>query len=349
MSVTRKRDLHTGKPVWAAHPHPRLESTRLRRSRRADVVVVGAGITGSMVAHALTEARLKPLTLDRRRDALRGSTAASTALLQFELDTPLTQLSRKVGKRNAEQAWRCSQAAVNELRTRAHDLRISAQLHTRPSLYLAGDLLDAAGLRREVRARQRIGMPSELLERKALRHHFKIDRTAAILSHGNAEADPVSLAAGFLARAIHLGARLHAPHEVTDLHANARGVTLFTRDGIEIQARRVVLCTGYELPKIVPTRGHRIEHVGDRDLASARENLAAASASVGGVGTLPLRARDDRWGSDLRRRGRGVLGREASRCGHSEEDRATPEEALATPAGYRSARCIQVDGVLRLH
>jgi len=258
MGLTRKRNLRTGHAIWSAHRHPRIPATRLHRSVSADVVVVGAGISGAMISQALTAAGMRPLILDRRRGALRGSTAASTALLQFELDTPLIHLTRKVGRRAAEQAWRCSHAAVNELRTRATKLGIEAHLQSRPSLYLAGDILDAAGLRREVRARQKLGLPSEMLEREALRHHFGIDRQAAILSHANAEADPVALANGFLQRALRDGARLHAPHEVADLHATRRGITVFTKDGIEIQTRRVVLCTGYEMPKIVPTDRNRI-------------------------------------------------------------------------------------------
>jgi glycine/D-amino acid oxidase-like deaminating enzyme len=258
MSFSHTRDLRSGASIWSAHRHIRPPATRLRRSTRADVVVVGAGITGSLVANALAECGLKPLVLERRRGAIRGSTAASTALLQFELDTPLTHLSRRLGERAAVQAWRCSHAAVNELRTQAHRLGIRAHLHSRPSLYLAGDVLDAAGLRREVRLRQRHGLPSEYLSRRALRHHFEIDRAAALLSHGNAEADPVALASAFLHRAVRMGARLHAPHEVVDLKTHRQGVTLATRDGLEIHTRRVVLCMGYELPKIVPTRSHRI-------------------------------------------------------------------------------------------
>lgn len=187
-----------------------------------------------------------------------GSTAASTALLQFELDTPLVHLGRKIGPRAAARAWKCSHSAVNELRTQVHRLGIQARLDSRPSLYLAGDVLDARGLRREVSARQKLGLPSEFLDRHTLRHHFDVDRPAAILSHGNAEADPVALAAGFLRDAIRCGARLHAPHEVTDLRANGRYTTLATADGLEIQARHVVLCTGYELPKIVPAGKHQI-------------------------------------------------------------------------------------------
>jgi glycine/D-amino acid oxidase-like deaminating enzyme len=258
MGLTRKRDLHTGEAVWAAYRHRRIDATPLQRSTRADVVVVGAGITGALISQALTEEGTRPLILDRRDGARLGSTAASTALLQFELDNPLVTLSRQIGKRRAEKIWICSRAAVNNLRTQAHRLGIAAHLQSRPSLYLAGSELDVSGLRREVRARQRLGFPSELLERKALRRHFEINRSAAILSYGNAEADPIALTNGFLNHALRHGARFHAPHEVTDVHASRAGVTLVTADGLEVLARRAVLCTGYELPKIVPAQGTSI-------------------------------------------------------------------------------------------
>jgi glycine/D-amino acid oxidase-like deaminating enzyme len=258
MGLIRKRNLRTGKPVWSAYRHAVALESPLRRSTRADVVVVGAGITGSLVAQRLCELGMRPLILERRRGPLLGSTAASTALLQFELDTPLVHLARKIGKRAAGRAWVCSQSAVNELRTQAHRLGIQARLESRPSLYLAGDLLNASGLRHEALARQKLGLPSEFLDRRTLLHHFNIDKPAAILSYGNAEADPVALAAGFLRHAIRAGARLHGPHEVSGLQANGRYITIATTDGLEIRARHVVLCTGYELPKIVPATRHQI-------------------------------------------------------------------------------------------
>lgn len=258
MSLTRKRDLRDGRPVWASYRHRAVRESRLSRDTRADVVIVGAGITGALVAHTLTECGVRPLILERRGGALLGSTAASTCLLQFELDTPLTHLSRRLGSRAAMRAWRCSKAAVDELRTRVLEQGFAVSLHTRPSLYLAGDLLDARGLQREVRARQRAGLPSEYLDSNAVRRHFDIRAKAAILSHGNAEADPVRLASEFLTQALKQGARLHAPHEVIDIHATRRGVTVSTKEGRQVCARRLILCTGYELPKIVPTAGHDI-------------------------------------------------------------------------------------------
>ena len=258
MSLTRNRDLRDGAAVWTTYPMPRIFGTRLRRSVNTEVVVVGAGISGSMIAQALTEAGKRPLILDRRRAALLGSTAASTALLQFELDTPLTKLSAQVGRRKAEKVWLASRDAVNELRTRTHRLGIPAHFESRPSLYLAGNVLDAKGLAREVKQRQGIGLASEYLDRRTLRHHFGINRPAALLNHGNAETNPVELAAGYLRLALKAGAHFHAPHDIVDIDCDRRGTTLATTVGIHVHARHVVFCTGYELVKIVPPLANRI-------------------------------------------------------------------------------------------
>src|SRR5450631_131461 len=236
MGLTRKRDLRDGDTVWTTYAVPKIWGARLRRSFSTEVVVIGAGISGAMIAQSLTEAGKRPVIVDRRRAALLGSTAASTALLQFELDTPLTKLTGSIGRRKAEKVWIASRNAVNELRTRSHRLGISAHFKSRPSLYLAGNVLDANGLKHEGAHTQRIGLSSEYLDRKTLQHHFGIDRPAALLNHGNAEANPVELAAGYLREALKAGAHFHAPHDVVDIDCNRRGITLLTNDGIHIHA-----------------------------------------------------------------------------------------------------------------
>lgn len=258
MELTRHRDLRDGAAVWVRYKTPRVLGTRLRRSIHTEVAIVGAGISGALVAQSLTEIGIRPLIVDRRHAALLGSTAASTALLQFELDTPLTLLGASIGRRRAERIWTASRDAVNELRTRTARLRIDAHFHSRPSLYLAGNVLDSKGLRKEALQRQRIGLSTEYLDRRALRHHFGIDRAAALLSHGNAEANPVQLAAGFLRNAMKAGAHFHAPHDIVAIQRNRRSTTLTTEDGFEIEARHVVLCTGYELAKIVPAADNKV-------------------------------------------------------------------------------------------
>ena len=109
----------------------------LRRDTSADVIVVGAGISGAMVADALSDAGLDVLIVDRR-PPVSGSTPASTALLQYEIDTPLTHLTRDIGLDRAQRVWRRSRLALDALRERIQHLDIDADVEDRSSLYLDG-------------------------------------------------------------------------------------------------------------------------------------------------------------------------------------------------------------------
>jgi len=258
MSLTAKRDLRSSTPIWMVYRRRIPDSKRLRRDLKTDVlVVVGAGISGALIAYTLSREGRRIVIIDRR-GMLEGSTPASTALLLFEIDTPLTLLSRKIGARSAERAWLRSKGALDALYVSARRERIDASISRHPSVYLAGDILDERGLAGEVHARQRIGLPSRYLDRRELRAGFDLSRSAAIVSDDNVAADPRALASGFLRRAQQLGARLYAPHEIADIQSEKHAVLATTKDGLTIQSRQIVLCTGYEFPKVVPTDGHSI-------------------------------------------------------------------------------------------
>jgi glycine/D-amino acid oxidase-like deaminating enzyme len=235
---------------------PRVPFTRLRRDVRTDVLVVGAGVSGALVAEALAS-QYRVIIVDRR-GPVKGSTAASTALVEYEIDTPLTLLGRQIGDADAARAWRRSHLALHALSARTRELGIDCDQVNRDTLYLAGNVLNAAKMEREWEARRAIGLEAELLGRTALRDRFGIDRAAAVLSHGDFALDPRRLTSGYLRAAIAAGARPYAPVEVTDIEVHRGGVTAATKDGPAISAHTVIFATGYEVPKVVPPDGHRI-------------------------------------------------------------------------------------------
>ncbi|MGU9979075.1 NAD(P)/FAD-dependent oxidoreductase [Phreatobacter sp. HK31-P] len=240
-----------------SRPLAAIPSRKLMRDITADVIVVGAGISGAMVADALTDAGLKVVILDRR-GPLMGSTPASTALLQYEIDTPLTELSARIGLDRAERIWRRSKLALDALRERAAYLGINADLAVRDTLYLQGDVLDRNGLELEAAARRRAGFEVSVLAAGEVETRYGLARRAAILGHGNLAADPRRLAAGFLRAALERGAGLYAPVEVASLETGRDSVTAMTEGGASVTGRHLVFATGYELPKYVPRKNHRI-------------------------------------------------------------------------------------------
>lgn len=254
--LTKTRDLRTGRSVWQGKRPPRFPRQEIAGDTQADVVVIGAGISGAMQADALSAAGFDVLVVDRR-GPVRGSTPASTALLQYEIDQPLTKLTRQVGEADAIRAWRRSRLAVDGLAAHIRELSIAPVIR-RDSLYLAGDVLDADALAREHEARNRAGLETALLDAAALKERFGIKRPAALLGYDNLEADPVVLAAGFLRAALAKGARLAWPVEIVDLDTRARSVGLRTKDGHHIRCRHLVFATGYELPFGKLPKGHRV-------------------------------------------------------------------------------------------
>ena len=76
--MARQLDLRTGRPVWMAYRAPRISVEPLARDARAEVLVVGMGVSGAMIAEALTAEGREVLMIDRR-GPMRGSTPAMSS------------------------------------------------------------------------------------------------------------------------------------------------------------------------------------------------------------------------------------------------------------------------------
>lgn len=254
--TTIKRDLRTGRSVWADSPGLGVTVRALDRAISVDVCIVGAGISGAFMARELS--RDHSVAVLDRRPPLMGSTVASTAMLQWEIDLPLTALSEKIGARNAARAYRRSRSAVDDLKRIVAQERIVCGLKDKGSLYIAGDEYGHRALEAEAEARAELGLESRYIGPAELRETHGIDRTGAIVSQGSASADPARLAAGLLRRAIADGAKVYSRVEALEVLPDPDGVTLMTDAGHAVRARKVVFCCGYEFPKAVPTPGAKV-------------------------------------------------------------------------------------------
>lgn len=255
--MRRTLDLRTGRPVWLGYRATKIEERPLQRDIRTDVLVVGAGISGAMTADLLTEAGHDVVVIDRRGPS-QGSTPATTALVQYEIDVPLGELAEQIGAEKAIRAWRRARLAVLNLKGRIEELGIDCRMSARETLYLAGNQLSGSKLRQEAEARASAGLSARYLTAGQLNERFGMEREGAILSRDNLALDPVKLTTGLLTRAAERGARIHAPEEAADFTHSADGVVVTTKSARTITASHVVLATGYELVDIVKEARHKI-------------------------------------------------------------------------------------------
>src|SRR5271156_509729 len=140
MSITVKKKLRSSMPVWMAYPRRIPTTKQLSRDLKTDILVVGAGISGALVAYTLTREGHQVAVIDRR-GLLMGSTPASTALLLFEIDTPLIHLKRRIGTQPAERARLRSKGALGAVFKLARDEGVRASMKMHPAVYFGGDVL----------------------------------------------------------------------------------------------------------------------------------------------------------------------------------------------------------------
>jgi glycine/D-amino acid oxidase-like deaminating enzyme len=243
-------DLRTGHPFWLIRNGLPATFSPLTEDVKCDVVVIGAGITGALVAWHLVEAGFHTVVLDQR-DVGWGSTAASTALLQYEIDTHLRELIPLVGEDHAGRAYRACHDAIGKLERLMAKLPDHCDFALRPSIQVALDRKAARDMNEEFELRRQHGFAVEWLEPEDFRKHFPFERPGGIRSRDAAQVDPYRLTYQLLTLGVAKGLRVHDRTTVTDYDFPGSEVVLQTDRGAKVRAHHAVFATGYEAPEIL--------------------------------------------------------------------------------------------------
>jgi glycine/D-amino acid oxidase-like deaminating enzyme len=225
----------------------------LLKDTRADIVIMGAGISGALAAWHLCKAGFKVVVVDKRHVGM-GSTAASTALLQYEIDTPLAELIALRGERDAVKCYLLCLQALYDLEAICGQWPEVA-FTRKPSLQYASFRKDLPFLEKESELRKKHGLAVQWFTKADLKEKFGIDKEGAILSRDAAEVKAYSLTHALLHRCQPFGSLEVYDHTaVTHFEENRRGVEVVTEYGNKIRARKLVIACGYESARYIPQK-----------------------------------------------------------------------------------------------
>lgn len=237
-------NLRSGYPFWLVKNGLPFDYPKLEKSTRTDVVIMGGGISGALMAYHLVNAGVDCMLVDARTIGL-GSTCASTALLQYEIDTPLCELKDKVGLKNAVRSYRLCAEAITTLGEIANKIKFE-DFEYNQSLYFAAYKKDLLFLKKEFVIRKEQGFEVDFLDQAAVKKQFDFDAPGAILSAAGAQTNAYLFTHSLLQHASSKGVRIYDRTRMAKIEHHKNGVTLISENGCTIKAKKLVYATGYE-------------------------------------------------------------------------------------------------------
>ena len=242
-------DLTSGYPFWLIKDGLPFSYPKLQKDIHAEVVILGGGISGALVAYYLVKAGVDCVILDKRTIGL-GSTSASTSLLQYEIDTALSVLLHKAGVENAVRAYRLCDEAIDKLEAIAKETGLRFYEY-RGSLYYAANKKHVPFLKEEYEVRKRNGFKVSYLDAGSVKDQYDFNAPAAIFSDHAAQTDAYLFTHCLHQHNIKRGAQIFDRSAIVKIEEHKNAVKLSTTEGNIIVAKKIVYATGYEVVNFI--------------------------------------------------------------------------------------------------
>lgn len=245
-------DLHSGLPYWIARNPLYNYFNPLQSDYSTDVVIIGSGITGALVAHELCTAGIKCAVIDKRSIST-GSSIASTALLQYEIDTPLSELLEMMDEESAVKAYECCLQSITDIENVFKSIGFNPDFERVPSIYYASNKKGLDLIKKEYVVRKRYGLPVEFLNEDDLYQMYGIKAPGALENNDSAQIDAYKAATHLIKHHLDSGDMEVFSHtEIDEYNELPNGYILTTATGKKIQCNYVIVAAGFEAGKFLP-------------------------------------------------------------------------------------------------
>ena len=226
----------------------------LRSNIKTEAAVIGSGITGALVAHSLVKAGVECTVVDKRTVAT-GSTVASTALLQYEIDVPLCRLSLDIGEDKGVTAYKECLRSISVVGDILEEVGFGHTFEKVPTIYLASNHKGLEMLKQEYEIRTRHDLPSTFLKRQDLYKLVGIKAPGALMNNSSAQIDTYEATTAILDYDMkNNGLKVYSPTEVIRWQKNGDGYILETDGGHKIECKYVIIAAGFEAGKFLPEK-----------------------------------------------------------------------------------------------
>jgi len=222
-----------GAPLWS-RPRARELGAPLSGPVRADVAVVGGGITGLTLALLLQREGLSVTLLEAERVA-SGTTGATSAHVTSVLDISYRQLLDRLGNERAAAVVEGAGRALDFIRSMARS-SVACSFELCPAYRYTEDADAIPELQKEFDAARELGVPVSLTDGAPL--PFPV--AGALHFSRQGAFDPVEYVTGLAELFVAAGGRLHEGARVTAFEEDSDSVVLQATGGLVVASHAVL-------------------------------------------------------------------------------------------------------------
>lgn len=239
-------DLKSNEPFWLLKNGLMATYPSLKSDENCDVLIIGGGITGSLIAQQMVKDGYETILIDKR-ELCNGSTSATTSMLQYEIDVPLYELIEKIGKKGAVASYQACSGAIDILETLVRKIHSKAGFKRKKSLYFASKKKDAEWLKKEYEIRKNSGFEVQWLNADQILNKFGFENTyGGIVSKQGASIDAFQFAHELCKHNVRKGLKIFDKTEMMEVEYH-KGFNIAKIDnGFQIKAKKIIYCIGYE-------------------------------------------------------------------------------------------------------
>ena len=243
--------LRSSEPFWLEKNGIVNSYPSLRKDVDTDILIVGGGITGSLIAHQCIKDGYKTVVIDKREIA-HGSTSATTSMLQYEIDVPLHELMAQIGVDAAVANYKACSESIDTLGKLSKKIKSQCGFEKKQSLYYAAYKKDIPKLKKEFEARKQNGFLVTWLGADDIQKIYGLINThGGILSEQGGNIDAFRLAHDILAHNHKKGLLIFDKTNIEKVTYKKTGVTVKVNDNSTIKAKKIIYCNGFESTEII--------------------------------------------------------------------------------------------------
>ena len=234
-----------GNPVFTNTNKVPKQYDYLTENIETDVIIVGGGVTGSILGYYFSKHNIKCVILEKHRIGY-CSTGLTTSLLQYELDDKLNDLMEATTKKDVIRSYKLGAKALSEIDDIINKYGNNCDYSKKDTLLYTSKNLEKDEIYAEYKIRKDNGFDVDFIDET--NNPFKFDLKAGVYcNNGGAQFDPYKYTHELLDISYKRGVRVYENTEVVGVDYLKNGVLVDTTYGYKIKGTIVIVATGYNV------------------------------------------------------------------------------------------------------